>query len=122
MGHLALVKTEKRKSPCHLAQLGAIEGRSAGTDALGDLPDLPLGSTDADILRWSEREQRILVTFDKTTLPQHLTTHLQAGNHCPGVFVLRRDSRLSQVVNHLALVAYASEVWEWQDRIEFIPY
>ena len=89
---------------------------------VGDLPDLPLGSTDADILRWSEREQRILVTFDKTTLPQHLTTHLQAGNHCPGVFMLRRGSRLSQVVNHLALVAYASEVWEWQDRIEFIPY
>jgi hypothetical protein len=88
---------------------------------VGDLPDLPLGSTDADILRWSEREQRILVTFDKTTLPQHLAAHLQAGNHCPGVFMLRRGSRLSQVVNHLALAAYASEPWEWLDRIEFIP-
>src|SRR5205823_6168517 len=67
-------------------------------------------------------QQRALVTFDKTTLPQHLATHLQAGNHCPGVFMLRRGSRLSQVVNHLALVAYAREACEWQDRIEFIPY
>jgi Domain of unknown function (DUF5615) len=89
---------------------------------VGDPPDLPLGSTDADILRWSEREQRILVTFDKSTLPQHLAAHLQGGRHSPGVFMLRRSSRPSQAVAHLALVAYASEAWEWQDRIEFIPY
>jgi hypothetical protein len=89
---------------------------------VGDPPDLPLGSTDTDILRWSEREQRILVTFDKSTLPQHLAAHLKAGGHSAGVFMLRRGSRLSDVVAHLALVAHASEAWEWQDRIEFIPY
>jgi hypothetical protein len=36
--------------------------------------------------------------------------------------MLRRSSRLSQVVTRLALVTYASEAWEWQDRTEFIPY
>jgi hypothetical protein len=89
---------------------------------VGDLPDLPLGSTDPDILLWSEREDRILVGFDKTTLAGHLAEHLQAGHHSPGIFMLRRGSRLSQVVDHLALVAFASDAWEWQDRIEFIPY
>ena len=89
---------------------------------VGDSPDLPLGSIDADILLWSEREERILVSFDKTTLAGHLANHLQAGHHCPGVFMLRRGSRLSQVVDHLALVAFASDAWEWQDRVEFIPY
>ena len=88
---------------------------------VGDPPDLPLGSTDADILTWSEQEQRILVTFDKTTLAGHLADHLQAGRHSPGIFTLRRGSRPSQIVAHLTLVAYASEAWEWQDRIEFIP-
>lgn len=41
-------------------------------DALrvGDVPDLPLGSDDAAILNWAEREQRILVTFDKSTNPR----------------------------------------------------
>jgi hypothetical protein len=89
---------------------------------VGDAADLPLGSLDSDILHWSEREKRILVTFDKTTLAGHLGNHLQAGHHSPGVFMLRRTSRLSQVVTHLALAAYASDAWEWQDRIEFIPY
>ena len=89
---------------------------------VGDPPDLPLGSIDPEILLWSEREDRILVSFDKTTLAGHLAAHLRAGHHSPGVFMLRRGTRLSQIVDHLALVAYASDAWEWQDRIEFIPY
>ena len=89
---------------------------------VGDPPDLPLGSNDSEILVWCAREGRILVTFDKATLAGHLAAHLQSGQHSPGVFMLRRTGRLSQVVAHLALVAHASDAWEWQDRIEFIPY
>jgi hypothetical protein len=89
---------------------------------VGDLPDLPLGSTDTQILRWCEREDRILVSADKTTIAGHLANHLQAGGHCPGIFMLRRGCQLPVVVEHLALVAHASDAWEWLDRIEFIPY
>jgi hypothetical protein len=88
---------------------------------VGDPPDLPIGSNDPEILQWAERESRILVTFDKATMAGHLAAHLQSGRHCPGVFMLRRGFSLAQIVSHLALVAYASEPWEWQDRIEFIP-
>jgi hypothetical protein len=88
---------------------------------VGDLPDLPLGSADPDILLWCEREDRILVSFDKATLAGHLANHLQTGHHSPGIFMLHRASRLSQVVAHLALAAHASDAWEWQDRVEFIP-
>jgi hypothetical protein len=35
---------------------------------VGDPTDLPLGSNDPDVLRWSEREDRILVSYDKTTI------------------------------------------------------
>jgi hypothetical protein len=88
---------------------------------VGDSPDLPLGATDSDVLQWSEREHRILITFDSSTMADHLAGHLQAGHHSPGVFMLRRGSRLSDVVSFLALATYASESWEWSDRIEFIP-
>jgi hypothetical protein len=91
-------------------------------ERVGDRPDLPLGSTDPEILLWCEREDRILVSFDKTTLAGHLAAHLQAGRHSPGIFMLRRGIRLADVVAHLMLVAYASDAWEWQDRIEFVPY
>lgn len=88
---------------------------------VGDFPDLPLGALDPEILCWCERENRILFTFDKSTLAAHLADHLSAGRHSPGIFTLRRGSRLSQVVSLLALVAHASEAWEWADRIEYIP-
>lgn len=57
-------------------------------DALrvGDPPDLPLGSDDATILLWAEREQRILVTFDRSSMSLYLSDHLKTGNHSPRDF------------------------------------
>jgi hypothetical protein len=89
---------------------------------VGDLPDLPLRSSDSEILLWCEREDRILVSFDTATLAGHLAEHLQSGHRSLGIFMLRRGSRLSQVVAHQALVVHASDAWEWQDRIEIVPY
>jgi predicted nuclease of predicted toxin-antitoxin system len=88
---------------------------------VGDPPDLPRGSEDPDILIWAEREDRILVSRDLSTLPHFLSDHLQAGHHSPGVFLIRRGTTLHEVVDFLVLAAYASEPWEWTDRCQFIP-
>jgi hypothetical protein len=120
---LRLVLDENQRGPLWRA---IVRHNQTGTDTIdavrvGDSDHLPLRATDPDILVWREREGRILVTFDKATLAEHLSKHLQAGRHCPGVFTLRRGTRLPQIVEHLALVSHASEAWEWADRIEFIP-
>jgi len=88
---------------------------------VGDPADLPLGIGDPDLLLWAEREQRILVTQDADSMPMHLVDHLTAGQHSPGVFMIRRHSTLPQIVSFLCDAAYASEASEWQDRIQFIP-
>jgi hypothetical protein len=87
---------------------------------VGDVPDLPLGSQDTVILRWAEREQRILVTFDKSSMAPHLTAHLAAGNHCSGIFMVRAESKPIQVLEFLVLAAYASEPAEWLDSIKYL--
>jgi hypothetical protein len=99
---------------------------SQGTDPLdvvrvGDPPDLPLGTMDLDVLRWMEREGRVFISRDKRTLPGHLAAHLQAGQHVPGVFVLRSHSTIPQILAYLVLAAYAGEPAAFRDRIEFIP-
>src|SRR5688572_9088667 len=71
-----------------------------------DLADLPLGSDDSDIIRWAEREGRILVSSDERTLAGHLAAHLGAGRYCPGILV-RRAVPFPLVVKFLVLVAYA---------------
>jgi hypothetical protein len=88
---------------------------------VGDPPDLPLGSKDSAILLWAEREDRILVSTDRVSLPGHLEHHLNSGHHSPGIFAIRRQALMQQVILFLAHAANDSESWEWRDRIEYIP-
>lgn len=99
---------------------------SAGADAVdvtrvGDPPDLPLGTDDPPILAWAEREDRLLVCLDKSTMQAHLSDHLAARGHCPGIIVLRPRVPLRQLVEHLVLVCHASDASEWVDQMQFIP-
>jgi len=46
---------------------------------VGEPVDLPLGSLAPDILAWAEREERILVSFDRSSLPVLTLTILHSG-------------------------------------------
>lgn len=88
---------------------------------VGDPPDLPRGSLDPALLLWAEREGRILVSLDKSTLPTHLASHLQSGRHVPGIFIPKPRSTFPQIVAFLVAAAYASDPAEWQDLLVYIP-
>ena len=88
---------------------------------VGDEPDLPLGIDDAQLLAWAERQDRILVTEDKHTMPGHLANHLKVGQTSPGVFMLRASCTLREVLAWLELVAHAGEPLDYANRITFVP-
>ncbi len=88
---------------------------------VGDPADLPLGSTDPEIMAWAERNGRIVASHDESTMKTHLADHLRAGCHSPGVFLVRKASRLLEVVDFLVAAAYASEPADWQDQWVYIP-
>jgi len=89
-------------------------------DRVGDPDDLALRSADPDILSWAERENRIIITLDENTIPNHLADHLKAGRHSPGVFIIRQSSSLARVISFLEAVAHASEAHEWRDSIHYV--
>ena len=89
-------------------------------ERVGDPRDLPFSSTDSSVLLWAEREVRILVSEDKSTLADHLAAHLASGHHLPGIMVPRPVGRRA-VLEFLILAAYASEPHEWRDAIWYIP-
>jgi hypothetical protein len=98
----------------------------AGVDTLdvirvGDPQDLPLGTSDPDLLLWAEREQLILVSEDRSTMARHLAAHLALGHHSPGVWILRPNAPYRQVLAFLVVAAYASGPAEWENRMVFIP-
>ncbi len=88
---------------------------------VGDPVDLPLGSTDPDILLWAEKEGRAVVTRDYNTMLIYLATHLLAGHHCEGVFLIRPNATIPQIVDYLVVAAYAGDPAALRDRYEFIP-
>jgi len=72
-------------------------------------------------LLWAAREGRILITEDVHTMPGHLTNHLQAGHHSPGVFVISVGYSIGQLVSHLELVVHAGDSADYQNTITHIP-
>ncbi len=93
-------------------------------DALlvGDEGAPPRGTLDPEILCWCEREEYCLVTRNRKSMPPHLDAHLAAGHHLPGIFTIRDQSALKQVLATLLLIWEAAEPDEYQDQIIFIPF
>jgi Domain of unknown function (DUF5615) len=88
---------------------------------VGDPPNLPKGSKDPDILLWAERDGRILVSLDRSTLPGHLANHLLAGHHSPGVLLIRKRVSIGQIIANLVGAAYRTNPARWRDTISYIP-
>lgn len=88
---------------------------------VGDPPDLPLGSSDPDILTWSERNGRILISRDFSTMITFFARHLQAGNHSPGLIFLRRRWTIPTVIAALEIAANAGEPADFIDQVNYIP-
>src|SRR5687768_549907 len=88
---------------------------------VGDPADLPLGSDDPQLLRWAERQQRILLSEDKSTLPTHLSDHLAGGGHSPGIMIVRAGTSFPALLSFLVLAAYVTEPSEWEDQLVYIP-
>jgi len=92
-----------------------------GVMVIGDESAPALGTPDAVILEWIERNGYILISRNRRTIPRHLREHLAAGYHVPGIFLLRRRCSLGQLIEDLLLIWKASEPGEYRDRIEYLP-
>ena len=82
----------------------------------------PARSTqDPEILKWCEQNNFILVTKDPNTVPKHLSDHLAAGYHVPGIIMINSTVPTGTILNGLILIAGASHEDEFRDQIVYIP-
>jgi hypothetical protein len=96
-------------------------GRPLDAEQVGDPDDLPLGTLDPDILTWTERNGRIVITHDARTMIADFIAHLAAGRHSPGLFVVRPGCSIGQIVAFLELATYAGDPADYADQVKFIP-
>jgi hypothetical protein len=88
---------------------------------VGDEGAPRLGCADPDILVWCERNDSILVTNNRHSMPGHVAEHIAMGGRVPGVFVLSRQLSIGEAATDLAIVAETSLVQEYRDAIWHLP-
>lgn len=80
------------------------------------------GISDPDVLAIAAATDRILVTHDVRTIPQHFADFLLGGKSSPGVFLVTQRTPISDVAESLILIWAASDSREWENRILEIPF
>ena len=78
------------------------------------------GVPDPEVLARSAGDRRVLVTFDKSTMPIHFAAFV-IHTRSPGLLVARRGVPIAEIAEELALIWAASEAEEWENRIVYIP-
>ncbi|MCG9131159.1 DUF5615 family PIN-like protein [Candidatus Poribacteria bacterium] len=90
--------------------------------AVGDEGAPPKSTPDPEILEWCEKNQFNLITNNPESMPQHLSDHLSAGHHMPGIFTINLAVPMGLIIDQLILIAGASDEGEHIDRITYIPF
>ena len=76
---------------------------------------------DETILEWAAGGGRILLTHDRTTMPNFAYQRVTGGRPMSGVFVIRNKPPLGEMIDEILMVALCSFQEEWKDRVEFLP-
>ncbi len=80
-----------------------------------------LGTLDPEILHWCERNGFVLVTNNRASMPVHLTDHLLAGRHIPGIFILNAKFSIGDHVDELEYIWSVAQPDEFVDIIWYLP-
>jgi hypothetical protein len=79
------------------------------------------GKDDPTVLEWAAQENRILITHDVTTMTKYAYERINEGLPMPGVFEIKMDSPLREVIDDILLLAEYSFENEWAGQIGYLP-
>lgn len=105
---LQIVAEARRMEP----GIDLLTAREAGLLHLGD----PL------VLAYAAQHDRVLLTNDVHTMPQHFADFLAAGRRSPGVLLIAQTLAIGRAVDAILLVWDASEPNEWRDLCVYPPH
>ena len=88
---------------------------------VGDADAPPRGTLDPEILHYLELSQRLLITDNRSSMPEHFEAHYGDGGHIWGLLWVRPETQIGELVREIFLVWEASEAEEWLDRLDWIP-
>lgn len=95
---------------------------SASILQIGDV-DAPSKDTgDPELLQFAEREERLFITADSSTMIGHIEQHLLAGHMTWGVLLVNPRSSFGDILDDLRLIFEASAAEGWRNVLRNIPF
>jgi hypothetical protein len=79
------------------------------------------GKTDAEVLEWAAKNNRVILSHDVSTLTTDAYARVEAGESMPGVFQVPRSVPLSVAIEQLLLIAECSLAAEWEGQVRYLP-
>ena len=76
---------------------------------------------DPEVLALAASQNRILVSHDFQTMPQHYGDFLQTHDSSPGVILVPQYVPIGEAIDELVFIWGASDAEEWMNRILRIP-
>lgn len=79
------------------------------------------GMPDPQVLDYSASVGRVLITHDKSTMPEHFADRVRSGMSCPGVLVASKRAPIAEIAESIVLIWSASEPAEWEAQVRHLP-
>ena len=78
------------------------------------------GLPDQEVLAIAAREERVLVSHDRETMPGHFSRFI-SGATSAGVLIVSQSLPIRDAIEEILLIWTATEASEWRNRIAFVP-
>jgi hypothetical protein len=76
---------------------------------------------DPALLEIAAEQDRILITYDRNTMPRHFRERMAAGKPSPGVFIVpQEEPAIGGIIEWLLLVWTASQAEEWRGQVVYV--
>jgi hypothetical protein len=73
------------------------------------------------VLAFAAANGYLVVSHDVNTMPGPAYARVAAGDHLPGLLMVRQTQPIGPAIASLALIWSASEAEEWQGQVRFLP-
>lgn len=79
------------------------------------------GIPDENVLEIAARENRILITHDRRTMPKHFAAFIERQTYSAGVLIVSKKLEISLAIDEIILIWMASEAEEYVNLIRQLP-
>ena len=76
---------------------------------------------DPEVLAWAAENNRIVVTYDRATMPDFAYERIVAGEQMPGLFLLNDRLSVGQAIDEILLIDSCTEQVEWNGLVVHLP-